>query len=67
MLRAYYVNGRERTICARKLNPGEVLEKALVLRNASGERVKKIKQKVWSGNESVRGVWDGFHGEKYQI
>jgi large subunit ribosomal protein L43 len=67
MLRAHYVNGRERTICARKLDPSEILAKALILRNASGDKVKKIKDKVISRNESVRGIWDGYHGEQYKI
>jgi large subunit ribosomal protein L43 len=67
MLRAHYVNGRERTICARKMTTHEVHEKALILRNASGDKVKKIKDKVISQNESVRGVWDAYHGAQFKI
>ena len=42
-------------------------EKAEVLRDASGEKNKKLNKPVTSINESVRGIWSPFHGDKIQI
>jgi large subunit ribosomal protein L43 len=51
----------------RNMEPNEILEKALLLRNASGEKLKRETKKVKSLNESVRGIWSPFHGQKYQV
>lgn len=67
MLRGRYINGKEKAVCVRNLEPSEILDKALLLRGASGEKLKKVTRPVKSGNESVRGVWDPFHGEKYMV
>ena len=62
------MNGREKAICVRKMSPREIMEKAVLLRNASGEKLKKEnragRNMVRSVNESVRGVWDPYHGAK---
>lgn len=62
------MNGREKAICVRKMSPHEVLEKATLLRDASGERLKKSNRAgrnvVRSVNESVRGVWDPYHAKE---
>ena len=43
------------------------MQKALLLRDASGEKLKKVTKPVTSLNESVRGIWDPFHGAKWKI
>lgn len=42
--------------------PKEILEKAELLRDASGEKLKKVNKPVQSINPSVRGVWSPYHG-----
>jgi len=44
-----------------------VREKAELLRNANGEKLKRVNKPVQSINESVRGIWSPFHGAKYKI
>ena len=51
-------------ICVRNLEKEQVLHKAELLRDANGEKVRRMKggRVVGSLNEGVRGVWDPFHG-----
>lgn len=44
------------------MEPLQVLKKAELLRDASGEKNKKLTKPVSSINESVRGVWSPYHG-----
>lgn len=67
VIKGHYINGREKAVCVRNLEPGQILEKALLLRDASGERLKKVTKPVKSLNESVRGIWDPFHGSQWKI
>ena len=48
----------------RNLEKEQVLQKAEMLRDASGEKNRKVRggRVVASLNEGVRGVWDPFHG-----
>lgn len=47
----------------RNLESTQVLEKARLLSEASGEKNKMIRGKnVVSINESVRGIWSPYHG-----
>ena len=39
----------------------QILQKAELLRDASGEKLKRVTKPVKSLNESVRGIWDPFH------
>jgi len=55
------VNGREKVICVRNLDAGQILKKAEILRDASGKKLKKVRHKVESENTSVRGIWSPFH------
>ena len=64
---AQYINGREKAICVRNMEPYEVLKKAELLRDASGEKLRKITKPVQSINESVRGVWSPYHGDGMQV
>ncbi|KAF7862659.1 hypothetical protein EAF04_007532 [Stromatinia cepivora] len=57
----HYINGREKAICVRNLEPGQILKKAELLRDASGEKLKRVKKPVRSINESVRGIWSPYH------
>jgi large subunit ribosomal protein L43 len=58
----HYINGREKAICVRNLQKEQILHKAELLRDASGEKLKRVTKPVKSINESVRGVWSPFHG-----
>jgi large subunit ribosomal protein L43 len=53
------------------MTPHEILEKALYLRGSSGEKLKKShragRNMVKSDNESVRGVWDPYHGTPFKL
>ena len=66
IIRAHYINGREKAICVRNLEKEQVLKKAELLRDASGEKNYRVKggRVVGSLNEGVRGVWDPFHGAR---
>jgi len=57
-----YINGRERNVCVKNMEPLEILQRAKYLRDASGEKVKRVNKPVQSINESVRGVWSPYHG-----
>ncbi|KAK3333148.1 thioredoxin-like protein [Cercophora scortea] len=58
----HYINGREKAICVRNLEPLQILKKVELLRDASGEKLRKVNKPVQSVNESVRGVWSPYHG-----
>lgn len=64
MVKGSYINGREKAICVRNLEMQQILKKADLLRDASGEKLKKVKggRVVESLNESVRGIWSPLHG-----
>jgi large subunit ribosomal protein L43 len=64
---AHYTNGATRSICVKNLQNEGVREKAELLRNSSGEKNKKLGRPVSSINESVRGIWDPFHGARVQL
>ncbi|KAK3166998.1 hypothetical protein OEA41_010123 [Lepraria neglecta] len=69
IIRGLYINGREKVICVRNLEKEQILQKAELLRDANGEKVRRMKggRLVGSLNESVRGVWDPFHGGNKEI
>jgi len=56
------MNGREKAICVRKLEKEQILKKAELLRDASGEKLRRVKKPVSSINNSVRGIWSPYHG-----
>ncbi|KAL5612596.1 hypothetical protein BROUX41_004309 [Berkeleyomyces rouxiae] len=62
VITGYYVNGKERSICVRNLQPDQILKKAQILRDATGEKNKRVSKPVTSITESVRGVWSPYHG-----
>ncbi|EQB51012.1 54S ribosomal protein L51 [Colletotrichum gloeosporioides] len=62
MIVGHYINGREKAVCVRNMEPLEILKKAELLRDASGEKLKRTSKPVTSINTSVRGVWSPYHG-----
>ncbi|KAL6721627.1 39S ribosomal protein L51, mitochondrial [Lecanora helva] len=69
IIRGRYNNGREKVICVRNLEKEQILKKVEMLRDANGEKVRRVKggRVVGSLNESVRGIWDPFHGGNKEI
>jgi large subunit ribosomal protein L43 len=62
IIKGHYINGREKAICVRNLEPEQITQKANLLKQASGEKLKRTKKPVTSINESVRGIWSPYHG-----
>ncbi|KAE9373475.1 mitochondrial ribosomal protein-like protein subunit L51 [Stipitochalara longipes BDJ] len=58
----HYIGGRQKAICVRNLQKEQIMQKAELLRDASGEKLKRVTKPVKSINESVRGVWSPYHG-----
>ncbi|KAL2109881.1 hypothetical protein VUR80DRAFT_1887 [Thermomyces stellatus] len=64
---AHYINGRHKAVCVRNAEPLQVLQKALLLRDANGEKNKRVTKPVSSINPSVRGVWSPYHGTGMRV
>lgn len=64
VIRGHYMNNRIKAICVRNLEQDQILRKAELLRDASGEKLRKVKagKMVQSLNEGVRGIWSPMHG-----
>ncbi|KAI9703161.1 MAG: 39S ribosomal protein L51, mitochondrial [Candelina mexicana] len=67
VIKGTYINGREKAICVRNLEKEQILQKAELLRDASGEKLKRVTKPVRSTNESVRGIWSPYHGAAHTI
>ena len=67
MIVGSYINGQERAICVRNLDANQILKKAELLRDATGEKNKKFSKPVSSINASVRGVWSPYHGKGMKV
>jgi large subunit ribosomal protein L43 len=63
----HYINGRHKAICVKNLQKEQILEKAILLRDASGEVAKRVTKPVKSINESVRGIWSPYHGDSIHV
>ncbi|KAH8668378.1 thioredoxin-like protein [Xylariales sp. PMI_506] len=59
----HYINGKQKSICVKNMEPTQVLKKAELLRDASGDKLKRTNKPVTSISQSVRGVWSPYHGE----
>jgi large subunit ribosomal protein L43 len=46
----------------KNLEKEQILAKVILLRDASGEKLRKETKPVKSINESVRGIWSPYHG-----
>lgn len=66
VVRGYYINGRERSVCVRNLDNNQILQKVEAMRDASGEKNKRTNKPVQSLNESVRGIWSPYHATDRQ-
>jgi large subunit ribosomal protein L43 len=67
VVKGHYINGREKAVCVRNMTTDVILEKATLLRDASGDKLKRVTKPVASVNESVRGIWSPYHGAQYKI
>jgi large subunit ribosomal protein L43 len=67
IIRATYINGREKVICVKSLEKEQILKKLELLRDASGEKLHKVTKPVKSLSESVRGIWSPHHGPEFKI
>jgi len=61
IIRGVYLNGREKVICVRNLDQNQIQQKAELLRDSSGKKLKRVIRKVETDNSSVRGIWSPFH------
>lgn len=58
------VNGRDKVICVNKLEANQVANKVELLLNASGAKLKPLKNatlEAGPGNEAARGIWSALH------
>ncbi|KAI1075306.1 thioredoxin-like protein [Whalleya microplaca] len=62
VLIGHYINGKQKSICVKNMEALQILKKVELLRDASGEKVKRVNKSVTSINESVRGIWSPYHG-----
>ncbi|EPS44562.1 hypothetical protein H072_1453 [Dactylellina haptotyla CBS 200.50] len=67
IIRGVYINNREKVVCVRNLEVLQVLQKAELLRDASGVKLKKINKPVQSLNDSVRGIWSPYHATAEEV
>lgn len=58
----HYINGKQKPVCVRNMEPLQILKKAELLRDASGEKQRRTTKPVSSINQSVRGIWSPYHG-----
>lgn len=63
VVKGHYINGRLKAVCVRNMEKAQILKKANLLKEASGEKLKRTKKPVTSLNESVRGIWSPYHGD----
>jgi large subunit ribosomal protein L43 len=63
VVKGQYINGRIKAVCVRNMDKAQILKKANLLKEASGEKLKRTKKPVTSLNESVRGIWSPYHGD----
>ncbi|KAI0002745.1 thioredoxin-like protein [Xylariaceae sp. FL0662B] len=62
VLTGHYINGKHKSICVKNMDALQILKKVELLRDASGEKVKRVNKPIKSINESVRGIWSPYHG-----
>ncbi|KAG9239081.1 thioredoxin-like protein [Amylocarpus encephaloides] len=61
VIRGHYINGREKAICVKNMKEAQILQKAELLRDANGEKLRRVVKPVKSVNDSVRGIWSPYH------
>ncbi|KAI0406701.1 thioredoxin-like protein [Xylaria palmicola] len=63
VLIGHYINGRQKSICVKNMDSLQILKKVELLRDASGDKIKRVNKPITSINDSVRGVWSPYHGK----
>lgn len=61
------VNGKDKVVCVRNMEPTDIAGKVALLKESSGNRMKVFKKPVISTTESVRGIWSPFHAAPHKI
>jgi large subunit ribosomal protein L43 len=63
VLKAQYVNGRQKAVCVKNMRVEEIKAKCGLLLGNDGSKNKRVAgRKVVSANEGVRGLWSALHG-----
>ncbi|KAK5652494.1 hypothetical protein OQA88_10396 [Cercophora sp. LCS_1] len=63
----HYINGLKKHVEVKNMEPLKILQQVKLLRDASGEKDKRVTKPVQSINESVRGVWSPYHGNGMKV
>jgi len=67
-IRSHYLTGNPKTINTKNMSVNEILASLSYVVNSSGHKVRDLRKKtVLSTNESVRGMWDPFHGPQLKL
>lgn len=61
LLRAWYIGGRSKCVCVRRMTAKQVHEMFLKLRDSSGRTLVRFRQAVKSTAPAVRPLWSPFH------
>ena len=61
LMRAHYLQGNSKAVCARNLTANECLEMFMKLRNSSGQTLRPFHPQVKSSTPAVRPIWSPFH------
>ena len=67
VVKGTYINGREKAVCVRNMEKEQILQKAELLRDSDGAKLKRVNKPVASLNESVRGIWSPYHGDVHTV
>ncbi|KAF9172319.1 39S ribosomal protein L43, mitochondrial [Entomortierella chlamydospora] len=67
VIRGLYLNGKDKVVCVRNMEPKDIAGKVELLKESSGNRMKVFKKPVISTTESVRGIWSPFHSAPHKI
>ncbi|KAF8932444.1 39S ribosomal protein L51, mitochondrial [Dissophora ornata] len=67
VIRGLYLNGKDKVICVRNMEPKDIAGKVTLLKESSGNKMKVFKKPVISTTESVRGIWSPFHAAPHKI
>lgn len=60
-IKGFFVNGNEKQLCVKNFSTKEIYEAFMKLRNSSGKKLQKFKQKVTSTAPAIRPLWSPFH------
>ncbi|KAF9940551.1 39S ribosomal protein L43, mitochondrial [Mortierella antarctica] len=67
VIRGLYLNGKDKVVCVRNMEPLDIAGKVNLLKESAGNRMKDFKKPVISTTESVRGIWSPFHSTPHKI